>query len=135
MFRWKKKHTADGRELPDTTPIQVNMGRPLTIAEQLARFAASPDFAAAIRKRGMDTFDEADDFDVPDMEPDERATPYEREFHGAEMPLRDAKTRLDEINGGMTEEMPVERVEKVKKWFKKPEKPASPAPGAGAPGQ
>lgn len=125
MFHFFKKHTKDGRERPDPTPIELNMTeRPLTLAEQIARFTSAGDLQKALQARGMDTFDEADDFDVG-QELEEKLSPYEEEFYGRERPLARVQTRQDEIKGGMTEEMPMDRFDRAKERFtKKKEKPS-----------
>lgn len=104
MFHWFKKHTADGLEKPDSTPIEVNLPKPLTLAEQIVRFTSNPQNAQYLQAQGMDTFDQADDLDVDEDE--DNKTPYEVDFNGTEMPVQ---TRMDEIHGQMVEEMPVER--------------------------
>lgn len=130
MFHWFKKHTADGLEKPDTTPIEVPLrDRPLTIAEQLARFTTSEEFKERLRSAGMDTFDEADDFDTGDLEVDDFKSPYEEHFHGSAMGLNDVQTRLDEIKGGMTEEMPIDRLDRAKERLRAKPK-AQPAEAA-----
>lgn len=115
MFRWFKKHTKDGLEVPDPTPIEVTMRtKPLTIAEQLQRFVENDDLKARYKNNGIDTFDEANDFDMPDMDDDERRTPYEDQFYGTEMPFNGLQARLDEQKAGMTEEIPIDRLERAK---------------------
>lgn len=110
-----RKHTTDGLETPDPTPIEVPAGlhRPLTLAEQLARFTASSEAKEQLARLGADTFDEADDLDVDEEGP---RSPYEKDFLGSEMPH--VQTRLDEQRGGMVEELPEERAERAKGWFK-----------------
>lgn len=75
--------TADGRERPDPTPMAPPVGyrppdplhlklRQMIISEKLAREAA---------EQGMETFEEADDFDVgDDYDP---SSPYEEQFDPA----------------------------------------------------
>lgn len=115
MFHWFRKHTKEGLETPDPTPIEITMrNKPLTIAEQLQRFATNEEIKERLRQRNVDTFDEADDFDIPGMEPDEFRTPYEDQFIGSTMRFNGIQARLDEQKAGMTEEMPIERVERAK---------------------
>lgn len=110
MFHWLKKHTRWGLEVPDTTPIEVPLrDRPLTLAEQIVRFTSNSQHMAELSKRGVDTFEEADDFDTGDMEPDDFHSPYEDRFVGEEIPLNRVQTRLDEQKAGMVEDMPFER--------------------------
>lgn len=120
MFHWFKRHTKDGMELPDPTPnevtLQADYKRPLTLAEQIARFTQAKDFQDAIQKHGLDTLEEANDLDVDD---DTEAlfgrTPYEmREdvFDGVQ-------TNMDEIRGGQVQEPSQERMQKAYKHLDK----------------
>lgn len=109
MFHWFKKHTKDGLERPDSTPLEISLReKPLTIREQLERFQTSNEISERLRSRGVDTFDEADDFDTGDLEPDEKNVPYESEFYGLQ-------ARLDEQRAGMVEEVPRERLDRANK--------------------
>lgn len=136
-FKWFKKHTADGLEVPDPTPIEIPLDmRPKTLAEQLRQIAHASDLREALSQRGIDTFDEADDFNLPSDTVEEFQSPYEEQFD----PLG-AGTRLDEIRGGMAEEMPEDRMEAAKERLKRKGpglgKPSAPDPsprGTGVPG-
>lgn len=71
--------TETGREVPDPTPVSlpVRARTPLPLAEQVARLVRSSEWNAHLRG-DVETFAEADDFDVDDdFDP---ATPYETEF-------------------------------------------------------
>lgn len=129
MFKWWRKHNQDGLEIPDTTPIEVTLrDKPLTIAEQLQRFSTNEEIRERLKNRGIDTFDEADDFDVPDMEDDERRSPYEAHFGGS---LNGLQARLDEQKAGMTEEMPIDRHDRAKEALR-PKKQPTAEPAAAA---
>lgn len=119
MFRWFFKHTKEGLEVPDPTPSELALTseRPLTLAEQIARFVRDPGVVNAAVNAGLDTFDEADDFDTGDLEPQDFASPYEVDFEGSLM-KPGVQTRMDEIKGGMVEEMPEGRWEKAKERLK-----------------
>lgn len=109
MFHWFKKHTKDGHEIPDDTPIHIPLSdRPLNIQEQLARFVRSEEVKKLVQDRGIDTFDEADDFDID--EPEFRS-PYEMVDMEDEVPV--VQTRMDEIKSGMVKNQDRERVSKV----------------------
>lgn len=72
----------DGREVLDPTPVEIPLGyqRPATLQEQIARLMAAEDFKRAMRARGQETFEEANDFEVgDDYDP---KSPWEEEFHG-----------------------------------------------------
>lgn len=113
MFNWSKKHTKDGLEVPDPTPIEINIKRPLTLQEQIIRFTQSEFNKQQLQKAGIDTFDEADDFDTGDLEDDDFKSPYEKEFDGI-----NPQTRLDEIRGSMVEEMPIDRQDRAQERLK-----------------
>lgn len=119
MFHWFKKHNAEGLEKPDPTPIEVPLEKPLTLAQQIARFTKNTRIQQELKNAGMDTFDEADDFEV---EEDAEIngifgpTPYEMEFEGREM--LPVQTRIDENRSGMVEEMPSERSKRAYERFK-----------------
>lgn len=137
MWFKRKKHTDDGLETPDQTPIEVAMRtRPLTIHEQIARFCKDEAVMNSLKNKGFDTFDEADDFDIP--EDREFISPYERQVPTVDMideePIdasQFAQTRLDEINRGLVQPIPEERLnratERLKPKAKEPAKaPAQP---------
>lgn len=71
-----------GRYHPDPTPIAPPVGytRSPTIAEQLRTMVRSEQLRAHADQAGMDTFEEADDFDVGD-DYDPRS-PWEEQFEG-----------------------------------------------------
>lgn len=109
MFHWFKKHTKDGLELPDETPIEVPLSeKPLTIHEQIQRFVHDPDVQAIQRNNGIDTFDEADDFDIDEVGP---VSPYEYVLLEDEEPI--VQTRMDEIRSGLVLPQDESRVNKV----------------------
>lgn len=136
MFHWFKKHTKEGLEIPDDTPIEVSLrDRPLTIAEQLVRFTSNDEIKERLRTAGYDTFDEANDFDTGDLDHEDMHSPYEEHFNGSVMPLSHVQTRLDEQKAGMVEEMPIDRYDRAKEALRAKPKveqkaKAEPAPAA-----
>lgn len=58
----------DGLFKPDTKVKAMPIGytRPMSDAEMFARFIQGPQMAELAKSRGLDTFEEADDFDIPD---------------------------------------------------------------------
>lgn len=69
-----------GHELPDATPIAPPIGyvKHPTIAEQIRDMVRSEQLRAAAMASGLETFEEADDFDIEDDPmPD---APYEANF-------------------------------------------------------
>lgn len=71
-------------ETPDPNPVRMPAGfkRPETLEERIRRLVRSERFNQAMDESGMETFDEANDFDVEDDLPDP-ATPYEPFFDPA----------------------------------------------------
>lgn len=67
-----------GREIPDPTPLALPSGmkRPETLEEQIARLVRA---SREAHEAGMDTWEEADDFDIEDDMPDP-STPFEPFF-------------------------------------------------------
>lgn len=111
MFHWFKKHTITGEEIPDNTPIEITLRqKPFTLAERIQMLTKSEDLKQALKKNRMDTFEEADDFEIDDV--DEFGA--EEEAFIAGVPLDHIRTRLDEQKAFMTEEMPKERLEGAK---------------------
>lgn len=69
-----------GWEIPDPTPLRLPTGfkKPETLADQVRRLVRSAQFQMDLDKAGLETFDEADDFEVDDdFDP---STPYETFF-------------------------------------------------------
>lgn len=135
-FRFWKKHTEDGCECPDPTPIEIPLKqRPLTLQERLFQIAQAPDLRAALMKREADTFEDAEDFgDEEPLGDDFPGTPYEmREMaEDRDVPVQ---TRMDEIKGGAVENVPEDRLRKAQDRLRAPKKekapPATPEPPKG----
>lgn len=70
------KHDEYGREIPDPTPVSVPAGwsRPLPLAEQIRRMVRQ-EMSQHAQAQGMESFEEADDFDVD--EDSDPLSPYE----------------------------------------------------------
>lgn len=102
MFRWWKKHTSDGLEKPDPTPIEVPMVAPLTIQQQLARFVGDKAIQARLMDKGIDTFEEASDFGPEEPLGDNfPGTPYQMQPMGEEeFDDTPVQTRVDELRAG-----------------------------------
>lgn len=116
MFHWLKKHTKEGLEIPDDTPIEVTLRTtptmPLTIQEQLMRFTSSEEIKQRLKMTGHDTFDEADDFNVS-SDQDEFVSPYEVRQMDEDDPTAFLQTRLDEQKANMAGEMPYDRLDRA----------------------
>lgn len=89
VFRFLDKFR-DGGEIMDDTPlsIPVTMRRPPTLAEQIARITRSQQMQAFAESQGKESFDEADDFDIPD-DPIPQTSPYEENFDLANLQASD----------------------------------------------
>lgn len=75
MFR--TEYDEFGREIPDPRPMAVPAGydRPLSLAEQIKRMVRI-ELSRSAEAEGLESFEEADDFDVPEDEGD-FVSPYE----------------------------------------------------------
>jgi hypothetical protein len=80
-----------GREVPDPVPVAIPVGMKAnpSLRDLIRKMVSEQLFAQAVDAAGAETFDEADDFDIPD-DPVDPATPYETEFEGLPiMQMRD----------------------------------------------
>ena len=70
----------NGHEVPDPTPVAMPAGfkRPETLAEQVQRLVRR-DISYRAEALGLETFEDAEDFDVDDENHDP-STPYETHF-------------------------------------------------------
>lgn len=66
-----------GRQIPDPRPVEVPLGytRPPSLQEEIKRFVRN-ELSLRAREQGVETFEEADDFDIPEEE-DEFVSEYE----------------------------------------------------------
>lgn len=71
------------REKPDPLPMQPPIGYKKTpsLSEQIRDMIRSEKLAQDLAAQGVETFEEADDFDIPD-DPVDPSTPYEADFEG-----------------------------------------------------
>ena len=65
----------EGRESLDPTPVAIPVGfkRPPSLEEQIKRLVADRDIQRSLSEAGMETFEEANDFEIPDDPPDPAA--------------------------------------------------------------
>lgn len=75
-------HDERGREIPDPTPMQPPVGynRQPSLSEQIRAMVVSEKLRLEAQAAGLETFEEADDFDVGDDFEQERSSPYEANF-------------------------------------------------------
>lgn len=93
-----------GEEIPDPTPVSIDTGikKPLTINEMIRKLVKDESFRASLEAKGIETFEEADDFEIgDDYDP---SSPYEEHFDPAH-PFIGA--RVGEVKGLMVEEKPL----------------------------
>lgn len=69
----------NGREVLDATPIEPPIGfkRQKSLAEQIREMVRSENLRQLAEASGHESFEDADDFDVEDMDP---SSPYEGDF-------------------------------------------------------
>lgn len=78
----EQTHDERGSEIPDPNPMQPPVGynRQPSLAEQIRAMVVSENLRREAEAAGMETFEEADDFDVGDDFEEERHSPYEGNF-------------------------------------------------------
>lgn len=89
-----KPHDAKGREIPDPVPLAPPVGyyREPSLVERIRAIVRSEQLASVARSAGIETFEEADDFDVgDDYDP---SSPYEADFEP--VPVKELKRRQAE---------------------------------------
>lgn len=79
------KYNELGQQIPDQTPIEVPLGfqKPETIEQKMQRLIRT-EISARAEEHGMESFEEADDFDVPDDE-DDNMDLWESQYQMTEM--------------------------------------------------
>lgn len=99
MYPFLNRFTKDGF-IPSKIRKAIPIGhkQPLTTAQQFAQLMRSSEFARHVAAQGRETFEEAEDFDIPD-DPIDPNTPYEKDFdlasaasshHGVTEPVSEA---------------------------------------------
>lgn len=70
-------HDEKGREIPDPTPVEIPAGisKPESMNDMIRRYVRI-EASKIAEANDMETFEEADDFEVDDMEPDDQTTVY-----------------------------------------------------------
>lgn len=116
---------AKGHEVLDKTPVAKTVSRRhFTNADRIREIIRSEALARELSKAGVETFQEADDFEIPDDPPDP-LTKYEEVFEGDV--LRDAaNTALDTVKKRKAQEARVNdktysgpQLQKLVDWFRK----------------
>lgn len=119
-----------GHEMLDTKPVAVpvNLPRGESMDERITRIIQH---SMAVRKAGYETFEEADNFDIPD-DPLDPHTPYEKDFDMAAVAGVDAGVvksppPINRKAADILDEYVVQE-EAKKARFRKKEEQKSPAP-------
>lgn len=88
---------ADGSEIPDSRPVALPVGfeHPEPLQVTLRRLVLDREFREALEARGEETFEDADDFDVPDDLPVN--SPHEDNFDPLHLLARDQETRAGAV--------------------------------------
>lgn len=100
---FKQRYNEQGEELPDPTPVELPAGfvHAPTIQEQIAHFIRSPAFRAqmagelGIKVDDVESFDEANDFEVEDDDFDDVPTGHEMQEEFLRQARRDADEYVD----------------------------------------
>lgn len=102
------KHDAQGREIPDPTPMAIPVGarRPESLTEQIKRLVGGA-LSSRMAEQGAETLDEANDFDIPDEDDDFTRTDTAYQLMGQDLPFgesndgeADDDSGRDEVAGG-----------------------------------
>lgn len=111
---YTKKFNERGEELMDSRPLDIPIGfkRPETLAETIQRMVRN-EASRVAAANDMETFEEADDFDVgDDYDP---SSPWELEFDpelGKEVP-KEVKAELDRSRAQFDEAVRIEKTRQV----------------------
>lgn len=89
VWEYEVKTVPDRRERPNQTPVEIPVGviQPESLESIMARMI-NERFSQMAEERGMETFEEADDFDIDDELP---KTPYEMQDLNPEEPFYSAE--------------------------------------------
>lgn len=106
----------DGRyEKVDPRPMSLPIGmeRPETLQEKMRRLVRDEVFNSRLAQDGVETFEEADNFDVPD-DPIDPTTPYEENFDPKGMTARE-----QEVRAGYVAEPKMDKLEQAQALLEK----------------
>lgn len=110
-IKTKCDYNDKGEEIPDSRPVALPVGfsRPRSLQETMQHLLRNEEFRRALDSHGMDTFEEADDFDVGDDESGiPNNSPYEQQFDP-----NGINARNQEIRAGFVEEIPIEKKQRA----------------------
>lgn len=91
----KMKYNERGHEILDPTPVEmpVRFHRPPTLQEQIKAFVQR-ELSTVAEAQGVETFEDADDFDVPD-DPIDPTTPWELNYEQESSAASDLYSQAD----------------------------------------
>lgn len=114
MDRIRGLYRKDGSETLDSTPVQAHIPfiPPQPLEQRIAELVRSQEWNQAMEKHGQETFEEADDFEIPSDDTFDQTTPYEDAF---EPEIPGVIARHQEIKHGFVQERPKEQIEKAQK--------------------
>ena len=118
------EYNSKGEEIPDPRPtaLQINFKAPPPLNDRIDQLVKNALIQRDLEAHGIETFAEADDFEMDDLDP---STPYEESFD----PLH-TTAREQEIRAGFVQEIPddvkAKAKEVIEKHRKKPEAPKKP---------
>lgn len=121
LEKLKSQFNTRGHEVPDPTPvtIPVSLRRSESMDERIARIVQHS-LSTAAADQGMETFEEADDFDIPD-DPIDPTTPYEQDFDLASV-------HASERGVVQAPHLDPQRYAEMRKQYLDPQPDPSPAP-------
>lgn len=101
-----------GEEIPDSRPVAMPVGftRPKSLQETMQNLLRNEEFRRALDNKDMESFEEADDFDIEDEAPSyvPQNSPYEQDFDPDGIIAKDQA-----IRSGFVEEIPVDKKKKA----------------------
>lgn len=115
------KYNKEGEELPDPRPMAAAIGitRPIPLGERIRQLVQNETLRRELNEAGVEAFDEADDFEIPEDDTLDRVTPYEDCFDPEHPGII---ARYQEIKAGYVEEQPYERKKKAQEVIEKHKK-------------
>lgn len=98
----------DGSEVPDPRPVEMPIGfeRPESIQDMIRRLVTDPALRAGLTANELETFDEADDFEVDDDFPQ---SPHEDQFDPEHLLSREQEVMAGAVRPRTAEEVAAAR--------------------------
>lgn len=96
--------TPDGAELPDPRPVELPVGfeRPESIQETIRRLITDPAMRAELQDKDLESFDDADDFEIEDDGP---ISPHEDNFDPLHLLAREQEVMSGAVKPRSREEV------------------------------